>query len=113
MNPAAASVARGAVMAIVLLLAAIFGLVAGNAINPDNGELAPGAGPVFANVWGNHADDDTTAAGAPSLADPYRQRIRDAGAAPQAGDAVYENVWGNHADDDGANADSLTSPTLR
>lgn len=113
MNPAAASVARGAVVAIVLLLAAIVGLIAGNAINPDNGELAPGAGPVYANVWGNHAVDDASAAGAPSYADPYRQRIQDAGAAPLAGDAVYENVWGNHADDDAANADSLTRPTLR
>jgi hypothetical protein len=112
-NPTAASIARGAAMTIVLLLAAIVGLIAGNVINPDNGELALGTGPVYANVWGDHAVDAASAAGAPSYADPYRHRIEGGGAAPQAGDAIYENVWGNHADHDATDADSLTRPTAR
>lgn len=94
MNPAAASVARGAAVAIVLLLAAVTGLIAGNAINPDDGELAPGAGPVFANVWGNIAADGA-ASEAPGFADPYRLHMAQGGAdADPIGPETYGNIVG-------------------
>ena len=113
MNPSASSAARGAIAAIVILLAAVLGLVAGNVLNAQTRDLEPGAGRVFANVWGNHTDAESTAAGAPAYADPYRQIIQDASAESPAQDRVYQNVWGNHADDDEPTDASLTRPTLR
>ena len=103
MNPAAASVARGATVAIVLLLAAVVGLIAGNAINPQNRELAPGAGSVFANVWGNHAADGA-AAEAPSFADPYRVHMAQG---RTDADAIGPETYGNIVGAEDAATDSL------
>jgi hypothetical protein len=108
-NPAAASVARGAAVAIVLLLAAVVGLIAGNAINPDDGGLAPGAGPVYANVWGNIASDGT-AAEAPSFADPYRVHMARGGS---DADPIGPETYGNIVEEPDAATESLTAPTLR
>jgi hypothetical protein len=124
-------------VAIVILLAAVLGLVAGNFLNAQSRDLAPGAGRVFANVWGNIPAAAPAAAGAPAAPDPLRyiqeaapqaadpgsvqtwgnvDERRDAGLAPaRAADdgAVFENVWGNYADSDEHSGASLTRPTLR
>ena len=71
MNATTRPLARIAGVAIVLILAAALGLMAGNVLNARDAGPAGGPGP-FPNVWGNHADI-TTAAGAPTYADPYRR----------------------------------------
>ena len=136
MHPSAASVARGAVVAIVIFLAAILGLVAGNVLKASSEQPAPGTGRVHANARGN-IPDAAPAAGAPSYADPHLRYIqqaaehaadpgfvqtwgnlderRAAGSTPTGAavdDAVHVNVRGNHADDEPPDA-SLTRPTIR
>ena len=128
MNATTSPLARIAAVAIVLILAAAVGLMAGNALNARDAGPAGGPGP-FPNVWGNHADIATTsgapsyadphrahiqegaaaAAEAPGYADPYRQLIRQ-GAASDA-DPITSESWGNVAETSGR--DSLTAPSLR
>lgn len=128
MNATTSPLARIAGVAIVLILAAAVGLMAGNALNARDAGPAGGPGP-FANVWGNHADI-TAAAGAPSYADPHRAHIQEGAAAAaeapgyadpyrqliQQGaaidaDPVTSESWGNLART--SRGESLTAPSLR
>lgn len=110
MHPSAASLARGVAIAIVLILAAIAGLVVGNALDSRNrSDLAQGAGPVFADVRGNIAAEDA-AAGAPNFADPYRLHMEQDGA---DADPVGPETYGNIVEESNAATESLTAPTLR
>lgn len=107
MNATSSPLARIAEVAVVLILAAALGLLAGNALNARDAGPAGGPGP-FPNVWGNHADI-AAAAGAPEYADPYRQFIQQ-GAATEA-DPVTSESWGNIAET--SRGESLTAPSLR
>jgi hypothetical protein len=107
-NATTSPLARIAAVAIVLILAAAVGLMAGNALNARDVGPAGGPGP-FPNVWGNHADI-AAADGAPSYADPYRQLIQQGGAADDA-DPITSESWGNVAET--SRGESLTAPTLR
>ena len=116
MNATTSALARIAGVAIVLILAAALGLMAGNALNARDARPAGGPGP-FPNVRGNVADDNV-AVGAPAYADPYRQLIQQGAAV--AADESFTQTWGNlderrHApsSDDASGAESLTAPTLR
>ena len=113
MNATTSPVARIAGVAIVLILAAAAGLIAGNALNARDAGPAGGPGP-FPNVWGNHADVGA-AAEAPAYADPYRQIIQQAAA--NHADPVTSESWGNieSAPSSGGTSggESLTAPTLR
>jgi hypothetical protein len=99
-NPSTAAIARSAVVAIVLLLAAVLGLVVGNALDArDGGAIDPGAGaasmPHLSGFDGARYEAlQDTAIGAPAYADPYRQQIQRAGQADLP-DTVFPNVWGN------------------
>ena len=128
MNATASPLARIAGVAIVLILAAAVGLMAGNALNARDAGPAGGPGP-FPNVWGNHADIGAAAgapsyadpfrghiqegtgaaAEAPGYADPYRQLIRQGAASDPA--AITSESWGNVADT--SRGESLTAPSLR
>jgi hypothetical protein len=106
-NATTSPLARIAGVAIVLILAAAVGLMAGNALNARDAGPAGGPGP-FPNVWGNHAEI-AAAAEAPGYADPYRQLIQQAAA--NDADPVTSESWGNV---EGAAArESLTAPTAR
>lgn len=107
MNASSSPLARIAGVAIVLILAAAVGLMAGNALNARDAGPAGGPGP-FPNVWGNVADDGVTA-GRPAYADPYRQLIRQ-GAASDA-DPITSESWGNVAET--SRGESLTAPSIR
>lgn len=107
MNASTSPLARIAGVAVVLILAAAVGLLAGSALNARDAGPAGGPGP-FPNVWGNHADI-VAAEGVPSYADPYRQIIRQAAA--NDADPVTSESWGNVADM--SRGESLTAPTLR
>ena len=107
MNASTSALARIAGVAIVLILAAAVGLMAGNALNARDAGPAGGPGP-FPNVWGNHAAIDA-AAEAPGYADPYRQLIQQ-GATDDA-DPVTSESWGNVADTSAG--ETLTAPSLR
>ena len=128
MNATTSPLARIAGVAIVLILAAAVGLMAGNALNARDAGPAGGPGP-FANVWGNHADI-AAAEGAPSYADPHRAHIQEGAAAAaeapgyadpyrqliQQGaandaDPVTSESWGNIAQT--SRGESLTAPSLR
>jgi len=106
-NATASPLARIAGVAIVLILAAAVGLMAGNALNARDAGPAGGPGP-FPNVWGNVADDGV-AAEAPGYADPYRQLIRQGAASDPA--AITSESWGNIAET--SRGESLTAPSLR
>ena len=127
MNATSSPLARIAEVAVVLILAAALGLLAGNVLNGRDAGPAGGPGP-FPNVWGNHADiaagagapsyadpyrahiqEGAAAAGAPAYADPYRQFIQP-GAATEA-DPVTSESWGNIAET--SRGESLTAPSLR
>lgn len=95
MNATPSPLARIAGVAIVLVLAAAIGLIAGTALNARDAGPAGGPGP-FPNVWGNIADDGVAAD------DPFTQ------------------TWGNlderrdaPSSDDASGAESLTAPSLR
>ena len=116
MNATTSPVARIAGVAIVLILAAALGLIAGTALNARDAGPAGGPGP-FPNVWGNVADDGV-AAEAPGYADPYRQLIQQGAA--DAADDTFTQTWGNlderrdaPSSDDTSGAESLTAPSLR
>jgi hypothetical protein len=131
-NQSGNAVIRIAAMGIVLILAAVIGLVAGNALNArDGGAINPGAGadalPHLSGFDGARYEAlESTAIGAPAYADPYRQRIQNGGQAALP-DTVFPNVWGNVAapdpvtseswgnigNDAEAARDSLTAPALR
>ena len=106
MNATTSPLARIAGVAIVLILAAAVGLMAGNVLSARDAGPAGGPGP-FPNVWGNHAA--IAAAEAPGYPDPYRQLIRQ-GAADDA-DPVTSASWGNVAET--SPRESLTTPSLR
>ena len=108
MNATTSPLARIAGVAIVLILAAAVGLMAGNVLNARDAGPAGGPGP-FPNVWGNHAASDAAAAEAPGYADPYRQLIQQ-GAAHDA-DPVTSESWGNVAET--SRGESLNAPSLR
>jgi hypothetical protein len=99
-NPSTAAVARSAAVAIVLILAAVLGLVVGNALDArGEGAIGPGAGaasmPHLSGFDGaRYQALDDSAIAAPAYADPYRQQIRRAGQADLP-DTVFPNVWGN------------------
>jgi hypothetical protein len=106
-NATTSAVARIAGVAIVLILAAAIGLIAGTALNARDTGPAGGPGP-FPNVWGNHAAIDA-AAEAPGYADPYRQLIQQAAA--NDADPVTSESWGNT--EGPAARESVTAPTAR
>jgi hypothetical protein len=91
-NATTSALARIAGVAIVLILAAAVGLLAGNALNARDAGPAGGPGP-FPNVWGDHAD----------IAAPIE--------APGSADPVTSESWGNVAEV--AGRESLTGPSLR
>ena len=107
MNATSSPLARIAEVAVVLILAAALGLLAGNVLNARDAGPAGGPGP-FPNVWGNHADI-AAPAGVPAYADPYRQIIRQAAASDA--DPVTSESWGNIAQT--SRGESLTAPSLR
>jgi hypothetical protein len=90
-NASAASIARNTALVIVLLLAAVFGLIVGSVLDSRDGGLAAGAPGPFPNVWGNVADDGP-AAEPPTYADPYRLHIA-RGETNAAADSLQ--TWGN------------------
>ena len=94
MNATASPLARIAGVAIVLILAAAVGLMAGNALNARDAGPAGGPGP-FPNVWGNHAAIDA-AAGAPSYADPFRGHIQEGAAAAVRSTGIRRSVSTAH-----------------
>ena len=117
MNATASAITRIAGIALVLILAAILGLVAGNVLNARGAGSPAGAGlpdTVYANVWGNVADD-VASAGAPAYADPYRAHMQAAAQADAAIDSLQ--TWGNVDERHDAPAQpangSATAPTLR
>jgi hypothetical protein len=141
-NATFSPVARIAGVAIVLILAAALGLIAGNALNARvdvgagadaslphmggfdgarydssqrDGATVSGPGP-FPNVWGNVADDGA-APEAPAYADPYRRHIEGAASDPAV---VGPQTWGNiderhdaRSSDESSVGESLTAPTPR
>lgn len=123
MNATASAVARIAGVAIVLILAAAIGLIAGTALNArDDGGAGIGAaqphmgsfdGARYAPVQRDAATIET-----PSYADPYRQLIEQAAAG--AADDTFTQTWGNlderrdaPSSDETSAGESLTAPTLR
>ena len=111
MNATASAITRIAGIALVLILAAILGLVAGNVLNARSDGAGVGAGgaglPHMSGFDGARysalrADDAVN----PSYADPYRAHLQAARA--DAPDAIFPNVWGNVADD-GSDAGAPTS----
>ena len=141
MNAIARPVAQIAAVAIVLILAAALGLIAGNLLNARDGGLTGGAPGPFANVWGNIAPDGVAAADASTdspqtwgnVDERRSSRLSDQSSAGTTGPAVphmggfdgaryadaAEDVpigperWGNIAEDQDAAAESLTAPTPR
>ena len=102
MNASASAIARIAGIALVLILAAILGLVAGNALNARNAGAGVGAGgAAMPHMSGFDGARDAALQGAgavnPGYADPYRAHIKAGGAV--VSDRVFPNVWGNVADD--------------
>jgi hypothetical protein len=123
-NPSTAAVARSAAVAVVLILAAVLGLVVGNALNArGEGAIGPGAGaasvPHLSGFDGARYEAlDDSATGAPAYADPYRLRIQQ-GAADAADDS-FTQTWGNlderhdaRSSDETSVRESLTAPTPR
>jgi hypothetical protein len=112
-NPSTAAVARSAAVAIVLILAAALGLVAGSVLDArDGGAIDPGArGPSVPHMSGFDGARDSA--------------LQNAGTGAPAYAAVFPNVWGNIEQADpvtseswgnieGTSArESLTAPTPR
>jgi FlaG/FlaF family flagellin (archaellin) len=98
-NASATAIARIATIALVLVLAAAFGLVVGNLLGMRDEGAAVGAGSMShmrGFDWAQYhvQQGDVAAIGAPTYADPYRQIVEDAGNA-------------------GRSTESLTVPTPR
>ena len=123
MNATTSAVARIAGVAIVLILAAALGLIAGNALNArdDAGAGVGAGGPGQPHMGGFDGartavlQRDAAAIGAPAYADPYRLLIQQ-GAADAAD--TFTQTWGNlderrdaPSSDANSAGESLTAPT--
>ena len=111
MNATATSLARLAAIAIVVLLAAVLGLVAGNWIQRADSDLSAGAGgaalPHVGGLDGAHfAAVGGALAGAPSYADPHRRIMEAAESAVGASNAYEQYQRIEHA----AAADDAVDP---
>jgi hypothetical protein len=110
-NASGHAATRIVAMGIVLTLAAVLGLVAGNALNSRHGgAINPGAGaasmPHLSGFDGARYEAlEGTAIGAPAYADPYRLQIQRGGQADLP-DTVFPNVWGNIAAPDPVTSES-------
>ena len=125
MNATSTAAARIAGVAIVLILAAAFGLIVGNALNARgaSGAEAGAAGAGVPHMGGfdgaryDSQERDAAAVGTPSYADPHLL-IQQAAADAADGDSLQ--TWGNvderhHGAPSGRSSarESLTAPTPR
>jgi hypothetical protein len=98
-NATGTALARTVGIALVLILAATFGLVVGNLLSMRDAGAPAGAGASIPHMTFDGArfhlqQGDVEAVGAPAYADPYNQIIED-------------------ADSAGRSTESLTAPTPR
>lgn len=123
MNPTASAVARIAGVAIVLILAAALGLIAGNALNARDDAGIGAAGPAlqpmdaFEGARYTPVQRDAATVETPSYADPYRLLVEE-GRADAA--TVVPQTWGNiderrdaRSSDQPSERESLTAPIPR
>ena len=93
MNASGTAVARIVGIALVLILAATFGLVVGNLLSMRDAGTAAGAGATTPHMTFDGArfhlqQGDVEAVGAPAYADPYRQIIEEAGDARRSTESL-------------------------
>jgi hypothetical protein len=93
-NASGTAVARIVGIALVLVLAAAFGLVVGNLLSMRDAGAAAGAGAStrymnnFDGARFHLQQGDVEGAGAPAYADPYRLIIEDAGTADRSSESL-------------------------